>query len=127
MPEIHLRESSSFTSSPHKKPPPDSSKITVPFSYTSSNDGTDENLLVLLHGLGDTHIPFTKLGRSFNLPQTATLALRAPEQIPFLYEQAYQWYTSFDPLGDLIERPNPTSALDLLSSVFDHLIDGEEA
>jgi hypothetical protein len=29
---------------------------------------------------GDTHIPFSKLGRSFKLPQTATLALRAPEQ-----------------------------------------------
>jgi hypothetical protein len=30
--------------------------------------------------LGDTHVAFSKLGRSFKLPQTATLALRAPEQ-----------------------------------------------
>ena len=30
--------------------------------------------------VGDTHLPFGKLGRSFKLPQTATLALRAPEQ-----------------------------------------------
>jgi hypothetical protein len=29
---------------------------------------------------GDTHVPFSKLSRSFKLPQTATLALRAPEQ-----------------------------------------------
>ncbi|KIO02593.1 hypothetical protein M404DRAFT_1002201 [Pisolithus tinctorius Marx 270] len=123
MAEIHLRECSSITSSPRRKPPPNSAKIPVPFSYTASDDGTDENLLVLLHGLGDTHTPFTKLGRSLNLPQTATLALRAPEQIPFLYEQAYQWYASFDPLGDLIERPNPTPALDLLRIVFAHLID----
>jgi hypothetical protein len=29
---------------------------------------------------GDSHVPFAKLGRSLKLPQTATLALRAPEQ-----------------------------------------------
>ena len=77
------------------KPRPKSSSIPVSFDYCPSDDGTDENLLILLHGLGafngifverlshiitgDTHIPFGKLGRSFKLPQTATLALRAPE------------------------------------------------
>lgn len=30
--------------------------------------------------LGDTHIPFSKLGRSLKLPQTATLAIRAPDK-----------------------------------------------
>ena len=87
--------------------------------------------------IGDTQIPFGKLGKQLHLPQTATLALRAPDQyvarsdgcaptsqefrIPFLYEQAFQWYTSFDPLGELIERPNPTPALDLLTKVVEHL------
>lgn len=47
----------------------------------------------------------------------------ALHRIPFLYEQAFQWYTSFDPLGELISRPNPTPALDLLSSIMTHLID----
>lgn len=122
MAHIHLLESS-LTSSSRRKIPPKSSKIPLPFSYTASDDGTDENILLLLHGLGDTHAPFAKLGRSLNLPQTATLALRAPEQIPFLYEQAYQWYTSFDPLGDLIDHPNPTPALDALSTILTHLID----
>ncbi len=81
------------------------------------------------------------MGRQLHLPQTAVLALRAPEQyvylpyfklvgslgvdvtsrIPFLYEQAFQWYTSFDPLGELIDRPNPTPALDLMSKVIEHL------
>ncbi|KAG6812239.1 hypothetical protein H0H92_003779 [Tricholoma furcatifolium] len=41
------------------------------------------------------------------LPQTAVLALRAPQQC----------------LGDLIERPNPTPALDLLEKVVKVLID----
>jgi hypothetical protein len=27
---------------------------------------------------GDTHVPFTKLGRSLTLPQTAALAVRGP-------------------------------------------------
>lgn len=41
--------------------------------------------------------------------------------IPFLYEEAYQWYPSFDQLGDLIERPDPTSSLNLLKDVLNHL------
>jgi len=78
-------------------------------------------LLILLHGLGDTHLPFAKLGKSLKLPQTAILSLRAPELIPFLYEDAYQWYTSFDELGETIERPNPTPAFRYLDKVIDHL------
>jgi len=95
--EIHIRDASisSSSPSPRVKPSPKKSDIPVPFFYTSSNDGTDENLLILLHGLGrlsthsvchilllpgDTHIPFTKLGRQLKLPQTAILTLRAPEQ-----------------------------------------------
>ncbi|KAI0742273.1 hypothetical protein C8Q80DRAFT_1108962 [Daedaleopsis nitida] len=117
--EMSIRESTDTT--PRIKTPPKSSAIPVPFVYNASDDGTDENLLILLHGLGDTQIPFGKLGRQLHLPQTATLALRAPEQIPFLYEQAYQWYTSFDQLGELIEHPNPTPALELMTKVIDHL------
>ncbi|KAI0074929.1 hypothetical protein K474DRAFT_1600699 [Panus rudis PR-1116 ss-1] len=121
--EYIVRESSASTI-PRVKPRPKqgSAAIPVPFEYTPSDDGTDENLLILLHGLGDTHVPFGKLGKQLKLPQTATLAIRAPEQIPFLYEQAYQWYTSFDPLGDLITRPNPTPALELLDKVLKHLM-----
>ncbi|KAI0632624.1 hypothetical protein C8Q77DRAFT_1271766 [Trametes polyzona] len=118
--EILIRQSTNTT--PKVKTPPKASAISVPFAYTPSDDGTDENLLILLHGLGDTHIPFAKLGRQLHLPQTATLALRAPEKIPYLYEEAYQWYTSFDPLGELLDRPNPTPALELLGKVVNHLV-----
>lgn len=44
------------------------------------------------------------------------------DRIPFLYEEAYQWYTSFDELGEIIERPNPTPAFRHLDKVIDHLI-----
>ncbi|KZP30753.1 hypothetical protein FIBSPDRAFT_850204, partial [Athelia psychrophila] len=125
-PIINLRARDPTGSSdplPRKKPAPKVAAIPVPFAYAPSDDGTDENLLILLHGLGDTHVPFAKLGRSLKLPQTATLALRASEQVPFLYEDSYQWYPSFDLLGEVIRAPNPTIALDLLATVLAHLTD----
>lgn len=43
------------------------------------------------------------------------------QRIPFLYEQAFQWYPSFDNLGELLTQPNPTPALSLLTRVVAHL------
>jgi hypothetical protein len=43
-------------------------------------------------------------------------------RVPFLYEDAFQWYTSFDPLGELLDRPDPSPALELLSKVINILI-----
>lgn len=119
--DITLREAPATNTGPKVKQQPKEKGIPVPFDYCPSDDGTDENLLILLHGLGDTHKPFGRLGRSLKLPQTATLALRAPDLIPYLYEEAYQWYESFDPLGELIPNPNPTPALELMSKVINHL------
>ncbi|KAK0468466.1 Alpha/Beta hydrolase protein [Desarmillaria tabescens] len=122
MSNVHIREHET-SALPRAKPSPKSSRISVPFFYCPSDDGTDENLLILLHGLGDTHKPFSNLGRQLKLPQTAILALRAPDQIPYLYEEAFQWYDSFDPLGELIRYPNPTPALDLMKQVLRHLVE----
>ncbi|KAF2140217.1 uncharacterized protein K452DRAFT_327622 [Aplosporella prunicola CBS 121167] len=41
------------------------------------------NVLVLLHGLGDTEAPFSNLGRQLNLPETACVSVRAPKPLPF--------------------------------------------
>ena len=51
-----------------------------------------------------------------------SVAERTAHRIPYLYEQAFQWYTSFDPLGGIIARPNPTPALEVMAHVLDHLI-----
>jgi len=115
---VHLSES---VESPRIKIEPSSKIIGSAFTYAHSQDGTDENLLILFHGLGDTHLPFTKLGRNLKLPQCAFLSLRAPEKVPFLYEEAYQWYPSFDQLGEILEHPNPSSTLDWLIKVMTHL------
>ncbi|KAF5310849.1 hypothetical protein D9619_008003 [Psilocybe cf. subviscida] len=57
MTDLHLREASTSTpSSPKDKPPPNTSK-TSGASYAPSDDGTDENMLILMHGLGGRHLP----------------------------------------------------------------------
>jgi hypothetical protein len=57
MAELHVQEAStSFNASlPRVKPSPKASKIPGSFFYAASDDGTDENLLILLHGLGTKH------------------------------------------------------------------------
>ena len=78
MQHLNLRSPLAETTVAHS--PPRERAIPVPFSYAPSDDDVDENLLILLHGLGDTHVPFANLGKKLKLPQTATLALRAPEK-----------------------------------------------
>ncbi|KAH6638857.1 Alpha/Beta hydrolase protein [Boeremia exigua] len=41
------------------------------------------NILLLLHGLGDTHLPFHTLGTQLALPDTACIAIRGPTPLPF--------------------------------------------
>lgn len=50
--------------------------------------------------LGDTDKPFFKLGQSLNLPQTAVLSVRGLKRIPLLEEDAFQYWDSFDDLGE---------------------------
>ena len=41
------------------------------------------NVLILLHGLGDTYTPFTELGKQLSLPETTCLSLQALTPLPF--------------------------------------------
>lgn len=41
------------------------------------------NVLILLHGLGDTNVSFTTLGKQLALPETACISLQAPTPLPF--------------------------------------------
>ena len=56
MSDLVLRETPAV-STPKVKlhPKSGSGGIPVPFEYNPSDDGTDENLLILLHGLGKCH------------------------------------------------------------------------
>ncbi|KAG8712396.1 hypothetical protein FRC11_000258 [Ceratobasidium sp. 423] len=108
---------------PRTKNRPTRSGIGLEFVYSPSDDGIDENLLVVLHGLGDTMAPFVRMAKQLKLAQTATLVLQAPELVPFLEEgeEMYQWYTSFTSLGELIERPNPIPAVEKVHRIIEYL------
>lgn len=41
------------------------------------------NVLILLHGLGDSAASFTNLGRQLTLPETTCISLQAPAPLPF--------------------------------------------
>ncbi|KAI9097151.1 Alpha/Beta hydrolase protein [Phlyctochytrium arcticum] len=85
----------SSTSGKYRKTPPRSNGA---FVYKPAADGVDENLLVLLHGLGDRPENFINFGVKMQLPQTAILALRGPSPIPF--HDGTGWVPAFSPNGD---------------------------
>ncbi|KAK0848212.1 hypothetical protein LTR03_005895 [Friedmanniomyces endolithicus] len=43
------------------------------------NNDPPTNILLLLHGLGDKHASFTRLGEQLNLPETACIAVQGPQ------------------------------------------------
>jgi predicted esterase len=43
------------------------------------------SILILLHGLGDTHVPFSRLAAQLSLPYTAIISLRGPTPVPALF------------------------------------------
>lgn len=51
--EIAVRPTTQEDESPKNKPRPKSGAIPFEFTYFPSDDGVDENLLILLHGLGE--------------------------------------------------------------------------
>ncbi|KAI9775421.1 MAG: hypothetical protein M1839_001116 [Geoglossum umbratile] len=55
----------------------------VIFSITPPPDSQPPtNVLVLLHGFGDTHVPFSSLGKSLALPETACISVQGPMMLP---------------------------------------------
>lgn len=78
------------------------SGLTLTFNYASAQDQVDSNLLIFLHGLGDTAQPFFQLGKQLQktLPQTAIMSIQAPLRVPLLEEEAWMWWESFDSLGE---------------------------
>ncbi|KAH9859334.1 hypothetical protein IAQ61_011115 [Plenodomus lingam] len=59
---------------------PSSAKLTITPPPTPQ---PPTNVLILLHGLGDTNASFTRLGQQLNLPETVCIAVQAPAPLPF--------------------------------------------
>ncbi|RUP47208.1 hypothetical protein BC936DRAFT_146005 [Jimgerdemannia flammicorona] len=128
MQSITVKPSFPTTSKNPKAKSPIPSATPLKFQYTPSKDGVDLNLLILFHGLGkpksrmratrvqatdaapfstgDTEKPFAQLGERLQLPQTATLAVRAPALIPY-FDDGFEWFPSFDlSTGDNLDSTN---------------------
>ena len=60
---------------------PSSLKLTITPPPASQQQPV--NILILLHGLGDTNRSFTTLGKQLALPETACISLQAPTPLPF--------------------------------------------
>lgn len=70
-------------------------------TYVSAPDKVDSNLVILLHGLGDTEAPFVQLGSQLqrNLPQTAILVVRGGHAVPFMDGQSWGYWDVWDGYG----------------------------
>ncbi|CAI5727334.1 unnamed protein product [Hyaloperonospora brassicae] len=79
------------------------------FRLVQPTDGAPEaqNLLLLLHGRGDSHETFARLGEHMALPQTAVVSLRAPLELPFGLGRS--WVDDLDETGDVIPPTGHTS------------------
>ncbi|KAG4443967.1 hypothetical protein IFR05_000607 [Cadophora sp. M221] len=60
-----------------------------------SSGSNPVNILILLHGLGDTQTSFTSLAKNLNLPETACLSIRGLNPIPPIFTgsdiPAFHW------------------------------------
>jgi predicted esterase len=86
-----------------------SPSLTIDIIPPTSPEQQRPSILVLLHGLGDTQVPFTSLGRALNLPNTTVLSLRGPSPLPALItgndRPSFHW-------GDDILISSTSDALD---------------
>mmetsp|Transcript_20603 Transcript_20603/g.25282 ORF Transcript_20603/g.25282 Transcript_20603/m.25282 type:complete len:353 (-) Transcript_20603:39-1097(-) len=66
------------------------------YIFVNSADLYDTNLLILLHGAGDSSLPFSKFATKLALPQTTTLAISAQlfEKLPF--ELGFTYFNEMD-------------------------------
>ncbi|KAG0223507.1 hypothetical protein BGW41_005466 [Actinomortierella wolfii] len=112
---INLNDAKSESHETPSKLPPLRKKAPLPqstsllFHYEPSADGVDENLVIFFHGLGDKIAPnFISLAKNLKLPQSATCCIQAPTPVPYLEEESWQWYPSFDLLtGEKLGPESP--------------------
>jgi predicted esterase len=59
------------------------------------SSGQPVNILILLHGLGDTNKSFSQLGKNLNLPETVSISIQGPNPIPPIFTgsetPAFHW------------------------------------
>ena len=57
--------------------------LVLSFTAPPASSPHANNVLIFLHGLGDTSVSFTNLGKQLALPETICISLQAPTPLPF--------------------------------------------
>lgn len=96
-------------------------------SSTKSELVKDGNLVILLHGLGDTAANFVHFGVKLQLPNTSVVAIQAPYPLADLMipglDEGHMWFPSFDLLtGEAID-PDSGIITRLVTSLFEFICD----
>ncbi|EAS31190.3 phospholipase/Carboxylesterase superfamily protein [Coccidioides immitis RS] len=81
------------------------SSLTVSIIPPASQASSSTNILLILHGLGDTINPYNSFASALHLPETTCITLQAPTQLPFLLT-GYHWGDDLVFEGDTID-PDP--------------------
>jgi predicted esterase len=87
-------------------PDPSSLGPALRFLYCPSADGFNENLLLLLHGRGDSAAPFARFASALHLPQTATLALDGTLELAHC-SGGRGWWLAYDEDGEELAPDHP--------------------
>ncbi|GMK53741.1 hypothetical protein CspeluHIS016_0103270 [Cutaneotrichosporon spelunceum] len=123
MPETTLNLKPATATTVGSRPAPKAADLAPwQFEYTPSKDGSDANLLIMFHGMGDTKAAFAGLGRQLSLPATAVLSLQAPLAIPLMDPPAWTWFNAFDPLFNPLPNPDPSPTLQPLRALLSKLV-----
>ena len=92
---------------PTKTPTPSDfpSQLTVTVTPTSASSVPAPNILLLLHGLGDSAAAFTKFGQALRLPETTVVTVQGTAPLPFDLG-GFHW-------GDDVSFDSATGAIDM--------------
>jgi hypothetical protein len=83
--------------------------------YIESQDKANSNIMILLHGMGDTAGNFIQFAQRMQLPQTMLCALTGPFRIPF-FDNGTSWYSQFGPDGMDLPKSHPLVRKELKES-----------
>lgn len=93
------------TKTPTQSDFPSNLTVTITLPPSASPSTPTPNILLLLHGIGDTAAGFTSFGRAINLPETTVITIQAPSPLPFDLGGSH-W-------GDDVSFDSRTGALDM--------------
>lgn len=84
---------------------PSNLTVTITLPPSTATSAPTPNILLLLHGIGDSATGFTSFGRAINLPETTVVTIQAPAPLPFDLG-GFHW-------GDDVSFDSRTGALDM--------------